>query len=169
MSQSTPFTEVQKFRQIWIWLSFVASAVALGFLYTQVFASNPILQEQSTKLILLLAALVYFAILWLISKVGLTTTFDTYGLTYRFVPFHRKEYHVNWTDVQEVYVATFNQLSEYQGWGIKKDLHEKGTYYTTRGKHGVYLRLTDGTIMMFGTQKPDEIMAWLQANGLSQT
>jgi hypothetical protein len=60
-------------------------------------------------------------------------------------------------------------LGEYGGWGIKYGLVGAGKAYSVSGMQGLQLYLKDGSRLLIGTQKSQEIQEIINKLGLFYT
>jgi hypothetical protein len=67
-----------------------------------------------------------------------------------FFPFHRRWRHIPRQDIRWYYLRTYEPISEYGGWGLRRSA-KHGRAYNTRGDQGLQLELTNGQKILFGT------------------
>lgn len=68
------------------------------------------------------------------------------------------------TNIATHSVRTYDPVGEYGGWGMRSGA--QGRAYNARGNEGVQLVFRDGSRMLLGSQRPDELDAALaQATG----
>ena len=87
----------------------------------------------------------------------LKTKVEENGIYVRFIPFHLKEIFISWDQLDECYIRTYSPLGEYGGWGIKYGLGGAGKVYNVSGNQGLQLVFKDGSRLLIGTQKPEEL------------
>lgn len=92
----------------------------------------------------------------------LTTQIKQDGIYVSYFPFFSGK-KFRWDDIQEAYLRKYNALAEYNGWGIK--FGPSGNVYNVRGNIGLQLIFYDGSRLLIGTEKPDEITVVLQKLG----
>jgi len=92
---------------------------------------------------------------------GLTTRVDEKGIAVRFTPFIWKEKFYSWTDLAEVKVREYRPLAEYGGWGVRG--FGKNRALNVSGNKGLQLVMKDGSKMLIGTQKPEELEDFLKS------
>ena len=160
------FKETQKFRQTWILvLLMIFACITIGVFgygfFKQIILdqtwgtnsmSNNTLIFSATFNTLLIASLIVLFI-----KAKLVTTITTDGIYYKFFPFHFKERHILWSDVEKFNIRTYDPITEYGGWGVKYSITGKGKAFNVSGNIGLQLYLKDGNNIMFGTQNSEEI------------
>ena len=159
--QQVLFEEVQRFNQWWLWLIILGS---IGFaIYTSI---QTIQLDESlfsgTKLSLIILiqipALFYFLML--------KTRVEENGIYVRFIPFHWKEIFIAWDQLESCHVRTYSPLGEYGGWGIKYGLGGAGKAYNVSGSQGLQLVFKDGSRLLIGTKKPQELQEIVNKMGL---
>ena len=152
------FSEIQRFRQWWIWLIIILSTAVFIFSIFHEFRSNSsgTFNESTAGAIIGLAGLVIAITLILIIK--LETMIQPDGIFYRFYPIHKKFRKIAWSDLQYTYIRKYNPFLEYGGWGIRFiGLFGKGKALNISGNTGLQLVFTNGKRLLIGTRKPDEI------------
>src|SRR5262249_37775247 len=144
MEPAPTFHEVQRFRQIWLWLllggmvAFCWYAAASQLIFERPVGNHP-------------ASDPMMIVIWLIFGVGLPlfilslrliTEVRGDGIYLRFVPFHFRFVRMPITDIQQCEARTYRPILEYGGWGIRYGL--RGKAYNVSGNRGVQLELTNG-------------------------
>lgn len=158
------FTEIQRFRQGWIW--YLVTGVPLLILV--IIILNVTSQQSGTfNLDSLLVGFILAALMaYLVWYSSLEMTIDYKGLTYRFIPFHRSARHILWDDVATATVRKYHPIIEYGGWGIRRGF--SGLAYNISGNIGLQLVLKNRRRILIGTQNPNElerVVQLLQKNG----
>jgi hypothetical protein len=101
----------------------------------------------------------------LIVGVGLTLLFHLLELTVtvrpseidiRFRPLTRRR--IPHAEVRSCEARTYRPLREYGGWGVRRGW-KGGWAFNVRGNRGVQLVLADGTSILVGSQRADELAA----------
>jgi hypothetical protein len=82
-------------------------------------------------------------------------------LSYRFFPFHRKPRSVELRDVRAARAVTYRPIRDYGGWGIR--IGAKGWAYNVSGDRGVELEMANGTLLLIGSQRPEELAAAIES------
>lgn len=94
---------------------------------------------------------------------GIFTKLQTYidigGIYIRYLPFQIKYKFIDWKSVERVNIRRYNPFTEYGGYGIKKSF--KGTSYTTKGRVGLELQLSNGKKILIGTLQPEYLTSIL--------
>jgi hypothetical protein len=150
------FEEKQRFTQWWLWLILLAACI-IPFI--------PILMGLDSLtdqwLSLLAMSVLLFLIVGLLLLIQLKTTVDEEGVHYQFIPFHFKQKTILWKDIKSAEVRKYEPLKEYGGWGIK-GYSNKNKAYNVKGNLGLQVVLKNGNKILFGTQKDEELKAFLK-------
>jgi hypothetical protein len=159
------FEESQRFTQWWIW------AIILGALGFSIYANMETIQKGDSLFnwtnfsiiipVFIIPALFYF--------LTLKTRVEENGIYVRFIPFHLKEIFIAWDQLENCSVRTYSPLGEYGGWGIKYGLGGAGKVYNVSGNQGLQLVFKDGSRLLIGTQKPQELQEILNKLDLFPT
>jgi hypothetical protein len=75
----------------------------------------------------------------------------------RFIPLHRRFHWFRWEDILSAEAITYLPLRDYGGWGIR--FGPKGKAYNVCGNRGVQLTFTNGSRLMIGSQRAEELAA----------
>ncbi|HJW17491.1 MAG TPA: hypothetical protein VJ499_10245 [Flavisolibacter sp.] len=123
------------------------------------------LNDEITKC--LVAGIIILSLLSLFANIKMVTQLREDGIYVRFPPFQPAFSKYEWKDITEVYIREYNALYEYGGWGIRFGLMgikygQGGKAYIISGNQGIQLEMKDGTKVLIGTQKPDEISSILR-------
>lgn len=154
MENKFEFTEKQRFTQWWLWLLF--SAVMIYTIYN--FIED--LQYFST-LELAISIIIPILVIILLLIIRLETKIDEHGISVRFFPFQITFRYYLWRNIKKAYVRKYPPLGEYGGWGIRQGLFGKGKAYNVKGNQGLQIILNDEKKVLIGTQKFEEIGAFL--------
>ena len=136
------FEENQKFTQWWLWV------VLLSF---PIISFGPF-DENAININYILIG---FAIPFLFYLFELRLKVSSEGLHFQFFPFHLKSHIIKLEDIEKFKALEYSPLKEYGGWGIKYGF--KGKAYNVSGNKGVKIFLNNGTNIMFGSQKHNEL------------
>ncbi len=149
------FTEQQRFNQWWLYV--IISVSLLAMIIPVALNFDEILNNKVSKIGFSISVLLVLIAVFVIRIITLHTRIDEKGIHYRFTPFHRKQYHIVWKDISNVYVRKYNAISEYGGWGYRGNiLRSSGKAYNIRGNQGIQIELANGKKMLLGTQKEIE-------------
>lgn len=151
------FREVQHFRQIWLWLLLLAiSGVCIYAMVEQLILREPFGSDPAPDVVLIIIVAVFglgFPLLFY--HIRLTTEVRSNGLYYRFFPLHCSVQKILLDDLKSYEVRTYSPLKEYGGWGIRYGA--KGKAYNVKGNRGVQFKLTNGELILMGSQRPEEL------------
>lgn len=151
------YREVQRFRQLWLWL-LVAGICGLSIwsFVQQLIMDKPFGQNPAPDAaVVVIAAIFGLGFPVLFYSINLTTEVRSDGLYVRFFPFHLS-FHRIAPDALIMYeVHTYRPLRDYGGWGIRYG--RGGRAYNVSGDRGVMLELSDGSRLLIGSQKPEEL------------
>ncbi len=160
------YREEQSFRQSivpWIMLVailFVIGGISVSF-YQQLYLGNPSGSKPMSNHGLIWSSIISFivmcAVFMLILSGRMVTEIWTDGIRFNFSPFIRKMRHIPLADITFAEVAKYRPLAEFGGWGIRKRLLSRKTAYNISGKIGVRITKKNGSQVMFGTQKQEEM------------
>lgn len=84
----------------------------------------------------------------------LITDVQTDGVYLRFFPVYSRTIALN--DIVTFEALKYRPLVEYGGWDMRFGRYNKRAY-TMGGNKGVELELTDGTRLLVGSQRPEEL------------
>lgn len=148
------FSEVQKFRQWWLWCILVG--VVLVPTGMTVFNKN---KPATGNLVydVLIGATVPILVIILFIIMQLRTQITEQGVFYRFFPIHFQVLVITWEEVEKAYVRKYSPILDYGGWGIRLGLGGKGKAYNVSGNMGLQLILKSGKKILIGTQQPNEL------------
>lgn len=153
----TVFEEKQRFTQWWLWLILiVVGIVPVVVVFQQLFAGELFVEGSASdagKIVLAGSASLFMLLFWLFR---LETHIDSERIHFRFVPFVNKE--VSWSDVKKAEVVNYGFVG---GWGIRWGT-QYGTVYNVKGNKGLALELRDGKRLVLGTQKEEELAAFIR-------
>jgi hypothetical protein len=105
----TYFTEHQRFTQWWVWMIVLATPFIV-FLVPSLASIKPYTTE-----LILVNIVVIAAIILLLLCVRLDTSISDDGIRYQFLPLHRRERFLPWSDIVAAYVRKYDPIMEY-GW-----------------------------------------------------
>jgi len=152
------FKETQRFRQWWLWLLllFVVMVSIVAPIYKMQHYSGGVafgpIAIQSVAVVLII---VLFRLL------KLETRIDESGIHYRYPPFINKERKIGWEQLKDAFVRVYSPIGDYGGWGLRTGLGRGGAYNVS-GNVGLQLIFKDGTQLLFGTRRGDELSALIE-------
>ena len=148
------FQESQKFTQIWLW------AILLGLnglfiygLYRQLVLEEDFGTNSMSNLGLIITALLLVLFSVFFYTLELRTHIDRLQIRIHFFPLFKRTY--RWEDIASAEVVKRLVL----GYGIR--VSPEGTVYNIKGNRLLKLTFKDGKSILIGTQKPDELTAFL--------
>ncbi len=162
---NTVFHEVQPLRMWWIWLILLIPVIiAWWFFIMQIIFGVPAGTNPAPDGLVL--------VIWLVFGIGLplfahstrlVTDIRTDGVYLRFFPLWSRTVPLKGIVTYEA--REYHPLLEYGGWGIRFGSHKKRAY-SMSGNRGVELTLIDGTHLLIGSQRPEELAS---AIGMART
>lgn len=149
---SSKFKEVQSFSQWWLWISLLA-------LFIPIYSAGASLSFSENWYKMLLEILTYIPFyIWLalvvfFVAIKLRTEISDNGIFVDFKPFlWNKTY--RFEDIHTYKVVKYS-IFDYGGWGMR--ISSAGIAYTTKGKYGLKIALKNGSQILIGTQRPEEL------------
>ena len=153
------FKEKQNMRQLlWVMIPLgVTIIIMLGFWVVDrdMMAEGGLLN--SFLIIIGLEALLTLMFL----SMALKTTITEKGVTMQYQPLIRKTTFL-WSNIKHAWVREYKPIREFGGWGFRGNLLGKGRAYNVWGNKGLQLELKNGRRVLIGTQKPEEMAAFLK-------
>ncbi|MDE4908082.1 DUF6141 family protein [Methanogenium marinum] len=157
MRDGVLFSEVQWFRTqglvMIVW--FGALLIWYGF-YLQIVAGVPFGDNPGPDWlmwVLLVAFGIGMPVFFLLLR--LETEVVDGCLSYRMYPVHLQFRVVACHEIAAVEAISYRPLRDYGGWGIRRG--KMGPAYTVSGNQGVRISLVDGTSLLIGSQRADEL------------
>lgn len=155
------FREYQRFRQWWVWALVLLPALGVTLVVViQVGFGIPVGSKPAPDgALLLLFGVIGLGLPLLIGSCLLRTTVESECLEIRFRPFTRRRIPLD--TIRRAEAVTYSPVMDYGGWGIKWSM--KGWCYNVSGNRGVEVHLTDGKMVMIGSQRAEELAAAIEA------
>ena len=158
---SVHYREVQKFRQLWIWLVLLVACVPVmgvfAFGLVSHFAFDNPWGRMSDGGMAATAALAIGLPLALIGAfyfIALITEVSEEGVRIWFYPFYRRTIRLD--EIESYEAVRYNSLTEYGGWGIRWS-PRRGWAYNVAGISGARLSLTRDRRVTIGSANADEL------------
>lgn len=162
------FYEEQRFRQPWMWvLMGIVALLAVGVfgygLYQQLILGKPWGDDPMSNTALITLAIIVWivdgVIVWLLYSITLKVGVDSTSVYIHFTPFTKRT--IPLSDIRHCEVRTYSPLLEYGGWGVRLGWRG-GMAYNVMGDRGVQLQLKDGSQILIGSQRAEELSAVIQ-------
>jgi hypothetical protein len=162
--RSLAFREVQRFRQVWLWILLIAvAATELGTfgygIIQQIFFREPFGDDPMSDVMLLAIGvpvlLITVGLLPFFCILRLETEVRSDGLFVRFFPLHLSYKRIPLEDVEKIEARTYSPILHYGGWGIRWGIHGKA--YNVSGNRGVRLDFSNGRHLLIGSERCEEL------------
>lgn len=127
-------------------------------LFGKILYSN-ISEGFQTSSILSLVLLPLCIILFVVFKVK--TSISKESIQVKIVPFNLTNQTILWNETKKVEVVEYSAIKEYGGWGYRRS--KTGKAINPSGKFGLKIYFKDGTHLLIGTRKPDELKEFLKS------
>lgn len=105
----------------------------------------------------IISFIVMSALFIFILRGNLVTEIWSDGIRYKFPPFIRKMKFIPLSDIASVEVSKYRPIVEFGGWGWRKRLISRKSAYNVRGRIGIRVIKNNGSQIVFGTQKQEEM------------
>jgi hypothetical protein len=163
MHKEILFSERQRFRQWWLWLIMagVSAATFVGLFQNP---DGPSANDQAHQITIFAGCGVVLLINALLLVTRLDTIIKEDGLYVRFFPFRLRFNYFSWAGIDQVQLREYAPLAEYGGWGWRLS-RGAGKAYTISGNKGIQLLLKDGSKLLIGTSRAEEVKQALDKLG----
>lgn len=151
-NQKILFHEVQKFTDSKM-LVYVLGILAF-VLISMFVVFNIINNDFSLLMIIILLFLMPFALL---ATIKLETKISENEISIRFHPFHFSFLVFSFENIQTIVIRKYSPLIEYGGYGIRYKFFKRDKAYNISGNIGIQLLMKDGSKILIGTQKQNEL------------
>lgn len=150
------FREVQYLRTRWyLLLIMIPTAVVWWGAVQQLWYGIPWGNNPgSDELMWFLFIIFGLAFPFFLLSIKMTTTVSD-AVYVRFTPFMLKPRVIKPPEIAQHQSVQYRPIADYGGWGIKGFRSDRA--YNVRGDRGVKITLTDGALVMIGTQRPEEL------------
>ena len=111
----------------------------------------------------LIAGLLFSAILSIFLSNCLITQITAHGIYVRFPPFMPSEQQFLWNNIREVYVIKYKPITQYGGWGIRIGAY--GRAFNISSTTGLQIIFNDNSKLLIGTRQPEKLIAVLRKLG----
>ncbi|MDO9377125.1 MAG: hypothetical protein Q7T76_22050 [Ferruginibacter sp.] len=151
------FEEIQGFRIWWAWIAVIALNILIAVaIIQQVVMNVPFGPEPAADWVLCLAGFLLLSLLFFLYSIKLKTSIDDNGIEYRFHPFQRTATVIDWGELSDAYIRTYNSFYEYGGYGIRIGSPKTGRAVNTSASsnEGLQLEFKNGELLLIGTKDP---------------
>jgi len=171
MEEEVLFSEIQRFRQKWIWVLLIVVAIIgvaplVASIVMQLSTKTTLGKKQSDIGESVTVTLIFMAILAIVYTLIGSSKLETYikkeGITVRFYPIQTSFKLYKWEDITKCYVRQYSPIKEFGGWGVRGGMG-KSNALNVSGNMGIQLELKDGNKLLIGTNKPEEAEAVLRS------
>lgn len=157
------FTEVQRFRQWWVWLLvlLVAGVSWYGFIQ-QIVLNKPFGNNPAPDPVMIMIWVIFglfFPALFYSLKLVTEVRYDS--LYVRFFPLQFHSHKISYGEIKNYEIRTYSALKEYGGYGIRYGT--KGKAYNVYGNRGIQFEFLDGKRLLIGSQRPEELIQALRS------
>lgn len=150
------FTEVQRFRQWWVWFVVImVGAVSWYGFYQQIVLNKPFGNNPAPDPIMIMIWVIFglfFPVLFYSIKLVTEVRYD--GLYVRYFPLQFHSHQISYGEIKSYEIRQYSALKEYGGYGIRYG--KKGKAYNVSGDKGIQFEFLDGKKLLIGTQRPEE-------------
>lgn len=156
------FEETQKLKLWWLYIILGIETIIVVSVLFLAKGGMSWLDLKKVYFMPVLAILLPYAIVFLISENRMTLKIEESGISYRYWPFVGRQ-HLAWSSIEKAYIRKYDALSEYGGWGMRTRLWFKfkdRAYIFNDKILGLQIELAHKKIL-FSTNKPDELMLFL--------
>ena len=162
------FSEVQSFRQKWLWILLGTTSLVIIFIFahawiTQLVAGRPWGNHPMSDVALIFTGvfslLASAGFLFLFYRISLVTEVRRDGIRIRFWPLAGRQ--IDFSSIRSCRPVTYRPIRDYGGWGIRYG--RTGKAYTVSGHRGVELGIATGRPLLIGSQRPEELAAAIKA------
>lgn len=154
------YREVQRPRQVWLWVFIWGFTVFMWYSFIQqIIFGVPIGNQPAPDAVMVILWLV-FGIVFPVGMLGfvkLITEVRRDGLYIRFVPFHVHYRSFMLKDLISYKSITYSPLKRFGGWGLRFNL-EGETAYNMDGNQGIELKLRKNQTVVVGSRHPEELV-----------
>ncbi|MBE2232177.1 MAG: hypothetical protein IAE85_01645 [Anaerolinea sp.] len=152
---TTVFREVQRFRQLWVWLLILGVAAIQWYGWVQqILLGQPYGDNPGPDWMVWL--------FWVLFGIGLPLFFfwlrlvvevNDEGVWLRFIPLTRLT--IRFADIERCEAVDYRPLRQYGGWGVRG--FNSNRAYNVSGRQGVRLTLRNGNVVLIGSQRAADL------------
>ncbi|WP_373515941.1 hypothetical protein [Persicitalea sp.] len=144
----TEFQEIQKFTQWWLWALLLGGGVVLLWALFQ--SGTPNESINSTSIWIVVIVLSFVVVLF--SVLTLKTEVTAEGIQIRHFPLWST--FIPWHEIESAEIITYG----FVGYGIRLSFRY-GTVYNIKGDVGLQIVKKNGSKVLLGTQRPEDLEA----------
>lgn len=161
MDNKILFSERQRFKQIWLWIVLlVLDGISIFGLIKQLIFEIPFGDKPISNTALIVTTSFLFLLSFVFFNFRLDTHIKADGIYVRFFPFHSNFKFYPWNKISQSYIRQYNPIKEFGGWGLRG--LGKNLALNVSGDIGIQLVLQDGSKLLIGTNKADEVTVILK-------
>lgn len=155
------YKETQQFRQWWIWLLLSPLiVVTLYIVFAQLVMGNPVGDNPLPDWGVMVFAVFALCIISFIWFLRLETRIDRSGIHMNYKPVLKRE--SSWNEIDRVELVDYGFVGYGFRWWPKH-----GWIYNVAGSKGLKIYLRSGKHFVIGTQKKDELEAYLEKSNIN--
>ncbi|MDR0419987.1 MAG: hypothetical protein LBH30_00825 [Prevotellaceae bacterium] len=173
------FYEVQRNKII---IPFLVFAVVLIFMFKYKYDTT----AEFSFLEIVVWSAVALLIIVFVCCISMKTVINSEGIYVKMFPFNRKYQYFTWDEIQKAYIRKYRPLVEYGGWGCRNTFKFRLSFITRiryclnskklfskqnsevmsiSGNKGLQIEFTDGSKLLIGTHKSEELTEILKKLG----
>jgi hypothetical protein len=146
------FKESQKFNQWWLWL---LNLSIFGGLAVNGWSTW---DNGGGFVPAIIGPAVMALVMILLATIELRTVITDDGIEVKFWPLGRQR--IFKSEIKKAVVRKYSPIKEFGGWGYR--IGPGGKAYNMQGGHGLQLEFKNGERLLIGTQKPEELAAFIE-------
>lgn len=159
------FLEKQFIKRWWLFMLILAIIViGVGTAYYATVNA----EEDTALIVSIISLAITIPIVIALLSLRLQTRMDEKGILTYFHPLGFTKKFYSWSEIKEVYVRTYDPLSEYGGWGIRGLGRDKRAYIV-QGNTGIQIITKHDEKFLVGTLKAEEAKKTIQQYHTSVT
>jgi hypothetical protein len=153
----TTYTEVQKFKQWWLWLLLIGTACLPAYgLFQQLILGEPFGSKPMSDMGLVIFFIGTLGFIGLFLYLELRSEIDAKGIRVRLRPISSEVF--SWDQIEHLELISYG----FVGYGLRYS-GKYGTVYNASGNKGLVIRLKSGSQYVIGTQDPEGVKRTLTA------
>jgi hypothetical protein len=149
------FSEVQKFRQWWLWLVLAAiTCIPLSGIYKQVLLGETFGERPVSNTGLFFFLIFMTGVMAFFGKISLKTFMNENEIRIDFQPVTAKK--IKWDEIRRVELVNYG----FTGYGVRFN-GTYGTIYNVSGNSGLAIELMNGGRLLIGTNQKEKLYNFL--------